>query len=254
MERYYQPITSQPTTSTSNSYHNLDDLPSDLAQRKRILDYHPNERDKVRRKYLTKGPCQPYDHIFPQKRIGTALRRFNASWFGKYPSWLEYSTSTNKAYCLYCYLFKDDIPKRGNNYAFMEEGFSLWNNPETLREHVGVTPNTFHNISAKKYDDLMNQAQSIVHSLHKQDDVVKKEYRVRLNASIDASRYLLRQGLPFRGHDESKESTNRGNFLELIKYTGEQNDATSKVILENAPKNKQVISPVIQKDTVNSLP
>jgi len=41
---------------------------------------------------------------------------------------------------------------------------------------------------------------------------VKNDYRIRLNASIDVSRHLLHQGLPFRGHDESEESTNKGNF------------------------------------------
>ena len=49
-------------------------------------------------------------------------------------------------------------------------------------------------------------------ALHKQTNVVKNDYRIRLNASIDVSRHLLHQGLPFRGHDESEESTNKGNF------------------------------------------
>ncbi|EOA32334.1 hypothetical protein CARUB_v10015600mg, partial [Capsella rubella] len=64
-------------------------------------------------------------------------------------------------------------------------------------------------------------------------------------------RYLLRQGLPFRGHDESVESANRGNFLELVKYTAGQSELVSKVVLENAPKNNQMVSPKIQKDIVH---
>jgi len=35
---------------------------------------------------------------------------------------------------------------------------------------------------------------------------------IRLRTSIKAVRYLLNQGLAFRGHDESEESTNKGNF------------------------------------------
>ena len=65
----------------------------------------------------------------------------------------------------------------------------------------------------------MNQHQSIVHALFKQDDKVKNEYRIRLNDSIDASRFLLRQGLPFRGHGEKEDYANKGNFLQLLKYT-----------------------------------
>jgi len=33
---------------------------------------------------------------------------------------------------------------------------------------------------------------------------------------LKATLFLSKQGLPFRGHDESNESTNRGNFIELL--------------------------------------
>ncbi|XP_010434792.1 PREDICTED: zinc finger MYM-type protein 1-like [Camelina sativa] len=92
-----------------------------------------------------------------------------------------------------------------------------------------------------KCENLMNQGQSIKHAFRKQADITKNEYRVRLNASIDVSRYLLRQGLPFRGHDESEKSVNRGNFVELLKFTAEQNEDVSN----------QMMCPTIQKDIVN---
>ncbi|CAH9113437.1 unnamed protein product [Cuscuta epithymum] len=97
----------------------------------------------------------------------------------------------------------------------------------------------------------MNQDQSIAVAMDRQNGIVKNEYRIRLNASINGSRFLLHQGLPYRGHDESEDSNNRGNFLELIKYTATQNEAVSKVVLKNAPGNNQVIAPSIQKDIAN---
>ncbi|KAL0669486.1 hypothetical protein Bca4012_032190 [Brassica carinata] len=118
---------------------------------------------------------------------------------------------------------------------------------------MGKPPDSFHIIAAQKCEDLMNQNQSIVHALFKQDDKVKNEYRIRLTASIDASRFLLRQGLSFRGHFEKEEAVNKGNFLQLLKYTGEQNETISKVILSNAPGNNQMVSPLIQKDIVHSF-
>ena len=36
---------------------NLDDLLSNLGLRKQILEYNPNDRDKVRRTYLQRAPC-----------------------------------------------------------------------------------------------------------------------------------------------------------------------------------------------------
>ena len=41
------------------------------------MDYNANDRDRIRRAYLQKGPCQPRDHNFPQKSFGQKLRRFN---------------------------------------------------------------------------------------------------------------------------------------------------------------------------------
>ncbi|XP_021745267.1 zinc finger MYM-type protein 1-like [Chenopodium quinoa] len=57
--------------------------------------------------------------------------------------------------------------------------------------------------------------------------------------------------LAFRGHDESGESYNRGNFLELLKWLGEKVEEVRQHTLENAPKNCQMISPSIQKDIIN---
>ena len=81
--------------------------------------------------------------------------------------------------------------------------------------------NSFHNSALKRADYFMRPGQSIVHAFYKQDDAAKNEYRIRLNASIGACRFLLQQGLPFRGHDESVDSVNKENFLALLKYTAE---------------------------------
>jgi hypothetical protein len=71
---------------------------------------------------------------------------------------------------------------------------------------------------------------------------------IRLNNSISAARYLLHQGLAFRGHDESKESKNRGNFRELTDLLAEQNENTKRIVLIDSPKNNQLVAPKIQRD------
>lgn len=59
---------------------NLDELPYDPVDRKRILQYNnnPKKQDEIRRRYLTRGPYRPQPGIkYPQKCIGEKLRRFN---------------------------------------------------------------------------------------------------------------------------------------------------------------------------------
>ncbi|KDO42404.1 hypothetical protein CISIN_1g045230mg, partial [Citrus sinensis] len=61
------------------------------------------------------------------------------------------------------------------------------------------------------------------------------ENRLRLKTSIVATKWLVKQASAFRGHDESVNSLNRGNFIELIKLLATMNEEINKVVLENAP-------------------
>ncbi|RWR93453.1 rve domain-containing protein [Cinnamomum micranthum f. kanehirae] len=237
-------------SSASKKSHvevNLADLPADPGLRNPILSYHPMDRDQIRRAYLQKGPCQPRDHKFPFTESTQDKRRFNPAWFKDYGSWLEYSIKKDAAFCLCCYLFGEHV----RHDAFITQGFRNWRKKERIRDHVGG-PKSAHNQAYEKCQNLLNQKQHIETIIVKQSDQARIEYRIRLKATLDAIRFLLRQGLPFRGHDESKDSNNIGNFLELLQVIGNQNEATKKVILENAPENLKLTSPKIQKDIVNA--
>ena len=87
---------------------NLSDLPSDPGLWPRITDYHPNDRDQVRRAYAQTKARQSKEHNFPYKTYGAKDRRFNRGWFTQF-HWLEYSIAKDAAFCLYCYLFKCDV-------------------------------------------------------------------------------------------------------------------------------------------------
>ena len=47
----------------------------------------------------------------------------------------------------------------------------------------------------------------------------------------DVLPFLLHQGLAFRGHDESQESSNRGNFIELLKFLAANSEEVNKFVL-----------------------
>ena len=144
MERYFKRksrIESSSSTSLGESpiqrriESDLPDLPADPGLRPRISDYNPNIREQVCRAYLLKGPCQPRNHNFLQKRFGNLLRRFNPLWFDKFGSWLEYSISKDAAFCLSCYLFKPEIGDQGGGDTFVSEGFTNWKRVKKLQLH-----------------------------------------------------------------------------------------------------------------------
>ena len=60
---------------------NLENLPSDLGLLQKILSYHPNNHDEIRRHYLTKGPCQPVLYDFPVSHFFEKPRQFRSDWY-----------------------------------------------------------------------------------------------------------------------------------------------------------------------------
>ena len=68
---------------------------------------------------------------------------------------------------------------------------------------------------------------------------------------MDCICFLQRQVLAFCGHDESKDSSNQGNFLELLWFLAKHNEEIDKAVLKNALENHQMTSLDIQKEIAN---
>ncbi|KAK4733482.1 hypothetical protein R3W88_007743 [Solanum pinnatisectum] len=180
------------------------------------------------------------------------MRRFNPEWFDDiYHDWLEYSVSKDAVYCLYCYLFKDHNTNQGGGETFSTIGFKSWNKKGGLDKHIGL-PNSIHNQSKKKCQDLLQQRRSIQFAFERQSNQLKHGYYMRLSASVDVVRLLISRGFAFRGHDESKSSLSRGNFLEILSWYAKKCDKIRDYVLKHASVNDQLTSPKIQKDIVSA--
>ncbi|ESR36896.1 TTF-type domain-containing protein [Citrus sinensis] len=143
------------------------------------------------------------------------------------------------------YLQRGPFQHKGHNFKFEKFGnqqrrfVSDWFKEfEKLKIHEGGV-NSAHNRARQKCERQSKKTQS--------------EYETRLNAVVDCIRFLLNQGLAFRGHDESDGSSNRGNFLELLHFLADHNEDINAVTLKNTPLNLQMTSPKIQKDIVSCV-
>ena len=56
---------------------------------------------------------------------------------------------------------------------------------------------------------------------------MNRRYLARL---VDIAKTLAKCGLPFRGHNERKESVNRSNFLELVSLLSRWNPVFAKYV------------------------
>ncbi|TVU25927.1 hypothetical protein EJB05_28448, partial [Eragrostis curvula] len=102
----------------------------------------------------------------------------------------------------------------------------------------------------ERYISYLNPSAQIDDVIVGVDSEERRLYKIRLTYSLRCLRFLLNQGLAFRGHDESEESKNRENFLELLKWLASNNEEVDKYVLKNAPGNCQLTCSDIQKEII----
>lgn len=174
------------------------------------------------RNRIKQGPFQPLLNKFPQtiNKNKDKQRSFNKNWYNSY-KWLEYSSSIDAAFCFYCRCFN------GNDYngshvdsCFTVSGFKSWyrgherfKKHQLSKVHQNATTSFQHFINSKSIDCKLNSAQAVVLKKNKGERVKNRNIMRRL---IDIVLLLGKAGKPFRGHDESFSSNQRGLFREII--------------------------------------
>ena len=119
--------------------------------------------------------------------------------------------------------------------------------------HVGSEPCSHHNNAVAECQAILNQPNHIENIFEVITEREKERNCLRLKTSIEAVKWLTFQSCAFRGHDETPQSKNRGNFIEMIKLLAEFNPEIASVVLENAPKVCKYTSPDIQKEILGIL-
>ncbi|XP_042417288.1 zinc finger MYM-type protein 1-like [Zingiber officinale] len=84
------------------------------------------------------------------------------------------------------------------------------------------TVNSCHNEARIQFEAFQDQRHSVGNILRVHSRDMEIDYRTRLTAMLDVTRFLLKQGLPFRGHDESTSSSNREITLSIINDIGDK--------------------------------
>jgi hypothetical protein len=122
-----------------------------------------------------------------------------------------------------------------------------------LNETYGKDPNSPHKIAMRCCDDLKNNSRHVGKLIEKQSLQEMENNRLRLKTTIDSVRWLALQACAFKGYDESSNSKNQGNCIELIKFLASYNDNVDEVVLKNAPRNAKYTSPIIQKEILHII-
>ena len=193
-------------------------------------------------------PHQPTaSFTFPKRSFGKKQdikRSFQRSWFERW-NWLHYSEADDAAFCFYC--AKADkagkLRSSTKDQAFLRKGFSNWKDgPESFRRHeeskchkeayemIVTIPKTVGNIG-----DMLS-------SIHRQ--TLQENSRVLLKI-LEIVRYLGRQGIAFRGHDDLES-----NFIQLFKLLGKDDPELNAWFQQ---KGDRYLSPTIQNEMLQLM-
>ena len=159
----------------------------------------------MRPPYQVKSP--PILHQ-TRKLQGTKWRQFSSDWYDTYP-WLVLCTTTLKAYCHFCkYCTKRGLlSDKHVDSVFVNAGFDNWKKAhERFKQHAHSSS---HRECLMKIEQMKKPG--IDAQLSKQLKESQHFHRKMLMIQLSSLRYLLRQGLAIRGHDEIE-----GNLFQLL--------------------------------------
>ena len=172
---------------------------------------------------VNNGPYQPLGNDlqlgeFPKRTFGQRLRSFQEHWYTKFV-WLEYSPGIDAAFCFPCRLTVSvGLDKHGKpDQAFISRGFKNWKSAlSDFRDHE---TSLSHRSSMGVWQSLKQldvKGSSVAQQMSSGYQAQILLNRSNVKKIFEAILFLGRQGLPLRGHDETDQSLNRGNFLELL--------------------------------------
>lgn len=144
--------------------------------------------------------------------------------------WLEYSVLKDELYCFCCRHFGAGLLQRRQSYgetAFVSYGVKNWQNINSvLKKHVVSEKHKTTFFKWNSYlstQDELSKNKSVANLVNFQREADVIENRKHIYFLLKATIFLCKQGLAFRGHNESLESTNRGNFVELVDSFADEN-------------------------------
>jgi hypothetical protein len=188
-----------------------------------------------KKELLAKGrPTPPLPDLCRERKTGGKIvkLRFHPSKYDDIP-WLCGCSKLSKLFCWPCLLFstRKTVWNSGGIDDLNNLGNVLKQRHQQSKEHLDAY------ISFKTFIRTENRIEFSLSRAHK-ENIEKHNNMVKCNRYvvkklIDVTCFLALQELPFRGHNESESSVNRGNYRELLQYTA-QNDSQLQMHLQNS--------------------
>lgn len=198
------------------------------------------------------GPAQPHLKLFPRTMQGDRKRAFNNTWYAQH-QWLEYSQSQDSAYCFPCRHFA--LPGASETSFTSQQGYTNWKKAmykdggfkahEKSENHV----NAMYAWSEHKKTILTDS--SMLDAINTAYQKKVEENRTYIKTVAEVLLFTATQNISQRGHLETDESKNKGNFLGIMELIAKHNPLVAKK--KKAVGNAKYTSNTIQNEILECL-
>ena len=172
----------------------------------------PSEQSEIGAEELIKGFDEPTHekacNIPTQKEKGRTLH-FQQHWYTKFP-WLHYCPQLQAVICFSCATAdnQDLLKSERCEQAFISAGYKNWKKAlEKFNSHQSSTSHKQAVFKLSQRDKGVNVAAQLNTQFQRQQE----QNRICFLKVVSSVKYLLRQGLAFRGHTETE-----GNLYQLL--------------------------------------
>ena len=166
-----------------------------------IWEYPMSQRDEILRAYLKWGPYQMRLENYPYSKEKHP-RRFQSSWLKMFPSWLEYSSTNDEAYCLACYLFSLKPDGRLGLDVFTKQGFRSWRKVN-VGKRCAFLASYNDKLAQVVLENAPYNAKYTSHHIQKEIlHIFSKKVRSHIREEIGDSKFCI---IIDEAHDESKK-------------------------------------------------
>lgn len=189
-------------------------------------------------------PNQPLPDAYPIQQAGKKGKvfTFQSSWYMQFP-WLHGEAGVSGVLCFYC--MKSNLAcgahavAKNTETAFVSSGFLNWKKAvEKFRTHEASHA---HAAAVVYHLNAKAPITAQLSSYHRQQQV---KARKNLLSICECIRYLARQGIALRGHEQGE-----GNLDQLLKLSARTNDDL-KFWLH---RNQDYTSPTVQNEILSLL-
>ena len=193
------------------------------------------------------SPNQPANFKYPERGYKDSNRSFQPQWYKRW-KWLHYNERKDSVTCYVCWHARlhHMLPNMKIDDAFIESGYANWKNAIDTKESFNQhEKSAVHRSAVNRFVEVPSSTDDIDWTVTKHLLEIQQKNLSALMKILCSIRYLVRQRLPLRSHNDSESNFRQLTLLRAV------DDGNFQEWLHK--ETNRFISPAIQNEILKDM-